>query len=142
MATSALRAAPARARAGAGAAANAAYGLGAAALAAEAAVHVQQFAALFDEVRWIGPLFLANAASVLVILAGLAFARTRVLAALGGVAISALALGGLVISYGTGLLGWQEAGLRTPTAIAMTAEVVAVIALAAGLAASAAAGPR
>jgi hypothetical protein len=120
------------------AAASVAYGLGAVALAAEAAVHVQQFASLFSGVRWIGPLFIANAVAIAIVLAGLAAARTRVVAALAGVGISAVALGSLVISYGVGLFGWQEAGWRTPTAIAMVAEVSAVILLAAGLAASAA----
>ena len=114
-----------------------AYTLGAAALAAEAVVHVQQFASLFHDVRWIGPLFIANAVAIVIVLAGLAYGRTRILAAAGGVVISAAALGGLIISYGTGLFGWQEAGWRTPTAIAMVAEVSAVLLLAAGLAASA-----
>jgi hypothetical protein len=125
-----------RLRADAHVAASVAYGLGAVALAAEAAVHVQQFASLFDDVRWIGPLFLANAAAIVVVLAGLAAARTRVLAALAGVGISAVALAGLVISYGTGLFGWHEAGFRTPIAIAMAAEVAAVLLLAAALAAT------
>lgn len=116
------------------AAAGAAYGLGAVALAVEAAIHVQQFIVLFDDVRWIGPLFIVNAAAIVVVLAGLAFAPTRVLAALAGVLISALALGSLAISYGTGLFGWQESGLRAPTAIAIAAEVVAMVLLTAGLA--------
>ena len=51
-------------------------------------------------------------------------------------ALDFLALGALIISYGTGLFGWQEGGFRTPTAIAMIAEVVAVISLALGMAAS------
>jgi hypothetical protein len=139
MATSALprgdhaspRAVPVRA------AASAAYGLGAVALAAEGAVHVQQFVSVLDGVRWIGPLFIANAVAIVVVLAGLAAARTRIVAALAGIGISAVALGSLVISYGTGLLGWQEAGWRTPIAIAVAAEVAAVLLLAAGLAASA-----
>jgi hypothetical protein len=78
----------------------AAYALGAVALAAEAAVHVQQFADLFHGVRWIGPLFLANAVAIVVVIAGLALPRTRQLAPLAGVVISALALGSLVVSYG------------------------------------------
>jgi hypothetical protein len=118
-------------------AAMAAYGLGGIGLAAEAVVHVQQFISDFSGVRWIGPLFLVNAAAIVVVLAGLAYARTRIPAAVAGVAISALALGALVISFGTGLFGFQEAGFRTATAIAMIAEVVAVIALSLGLAASA-----
>jgi len=115
------------------AAAPAAYALGALLLAGEAAVHVQQYVAEFHDVRWVGPLFLANAAAVLVTIAGLTQPRTRRLAALAGVVISALALGSLVISYGNGLFGWQEAGFRTPVALAMITEVGAVIVLAAAL---------
>jgi hypothetical protein len=138
MATSALPQASDRSRMAMDAhgAALAAYGLGAVGLVAEAVVHVQQFISLFSGVRWIGPLFLLNAVAILVVLAGLAYARTRVAAAVAGLTISALALGALIISYGTGLFGWQEAGFRTPIAIAMIAEVVAVISLAVGLAAS------
>ena len=117
-------------------AATAAYGLGAVGLAAEAVVHVQQFISLFSGVRWIGPLFLLNAVAIVVVLAGLAYSRTRVAAAVTGVTISALALGALIISYGTGLFGWQEGGFRTPITIAMIAELVAVISLALGMAAS------
>ena len=117
-------------------AATAGYGLGAVGLVAEAVVHVQQFISLFSGVRWIGPLFLLNAAAIVVVLLGLAYARTRAPAAVAGVTISALALGALIISYGTGLFGWHEGGFRTPIAIAMIAEVVAVISLALGMAAS------
>jgi len=115
------------------AAAPAAYALGALLLVGEGAVHVQQFVAEFSGVRWIGPLFLANAAAVLVTIAGLTWPRTRRLAALAGVVISAVALGSLVVSYGTGLFGWQEAGFRTPVALAMITEAGAVILLAAAL---------
>jgi len=114
----------------------AAYTLGALALAGEAAVHLQQYASIFHEVRWIGPLFLANAAASIVTIAGLAYPRTRQLAALAGVVISAVALASLVVSYGHGLFGWQEGGLRAPVAIAVITEVGAVILLSAGLAAS------
>jgi hypothetical protein len=115
------------------AAAPAAYALGALLLAGEAAVHVQQFVSEFQHVRWIGPLFLANAVAVVVTIAGLAYPRTRPVAALAGVVISAVALGSLVISYGHGLFGWQEVGFRTPIALAMIAEAGAVILLAAAL---------
>ena len=113
--------------------AAAAYALGAVLLAGEAAVHVQQYVDEFHDVRWIGPLFLANAVAVVVTIAGLTQARTRPLAALAGVVISAIALGSLVISYGNGLFGWQEAGFRTPVALALITEVGAVILLAAAL---------
>jgi hypothetical protein len=112
----------------------AAYALGAVALAGEAAVHIQQYATLFHGVRWIGPLFLANAAACVVAAAGLAFEPTRQLAALAGIVVSVLALGGLAVSYGHGLFGWQEGGFRTAVELTIIAEVAAVILLAAGLA--------
>jgi hypothetical protein len=115
------------------AAAPAAYALGAVALVGEAAVHVQQYVSVFHDVRWIGPLFLANAVVILVTLAGLTQPRTRRLAALAGIVISAVALASLVVSYGTGLFGWQEAGFRTPVALAMITEAAAVILLAMAL---------
>ena len=115
----------------------AAYALGAVALAGEAVVHVQQYASLFHEVRWIGPLFLANAVASVVVIAGLVYGRTRDLAALAGIVVSALALGSLVVSYGHGLFGWQEAGFRTPVELAVIAELASVILLSAGLAARA-----
>ena len=115
------------------AAAPAANALGALLLAGEAAVHVQQFVSEFHDVRWIGPLFLANAAAVVVTIAGLNLPRTRPLAALAGVVISAVALGSLIVSYGNGLFGWQEAGFRTPVALAMITEAGAVILLATAL---------
>jgi hypothetical protein len=114
-----------------------AYATGAAALAAEAAVHIQQYDKLVGEVPWIGPLFLANAAACAAIVAGLAFRPTRQVAALGGVVISALALGGLVVSYGQGLFGWQEAGFRTEVAVGVVTAVVATIALSLALAVAA-----
>jgi hypothetical protein len=116
----------------------AAYALGALLLAGEAAVHVQQYFSTYHEVRWIGPLFLANGAACLAAIAGLAYGRTRQLAALAGIVISAVALGGLVVSYGQGLFGWQEAGFRTAVALAVIAEVGAVILLSIALAASSA----
>jgi len=120
--------------------AAAAYVLGAGALAGEAAVHVQQYASLLHEVRWIGPLFLANAAACVVTIIGLAYGRTRALAALAGVVISVLALGSLAVSYGHGLFGWQEGGFRTAVAIAVITEVCAVILLSAALTTAAARG--
>jgi hypothetical protein len=115
------------------AAAPAAYALGALLLAGEAVVHVQQYVSEFHDVRWVGPLFLANAAAIVVTIAGLTLVRTRRLAALAGIVISAVALGSLVVSYGHGLFGWQEAGFRTPIALAMITEAGAVILLAMAL---------
>lgn len=118
-----------------------AYATGAAALAGVAAVHVQQYVTLVHAIRWIGPLFLANAAACAVIVVGLAFRPTRQLSALSGVAVSVLTLAGLVVSYGEGLFGWAESGFRTAIALDVVTTVVATIALTAGLA-IAAARPR
>jgi hypothetical protein len=112
----------------------AAYALGALLLAGEAAVHVQQYASIFHEVRWIGPLFLANAAASVTAIAGLAYPQTRRLAALAGVVISAVALASLVVSYGQGLFGWQEFGFRTPIALAVITEIGSVVLLSTALA--------
>jgi hypothetical protein len=113
------------------AAVPAAYALGALLLLGEGAVHVQQYVSEFNDVRWIGPLFLANAVAVVVVtIAGMTLPRIRRLAALAGVVISAVALGSLIVSYGTGLFGWQEVGFRTPVALAMVTEAGAVILLA------------
>ena len=117
----------------------AAYALGALMLAGEAAVHIQQYVAIFHEVNWVGPLFLANGAACLVAVVGLVYRRTRRVAALAGVIISVVALGSLVVSYGHGLFGWHEGGFRTPVALVTIAEVAAVLLLSAALAAS---GPR
>jgi hypothetical protein len=116
---------------------HAAYLLGALALAGEAAVHVQQYAAFIHTVRWIGPMFLVDAAVCAVIVIGLLAPRTRVLAALAGVATSAVALASLVVSYGRGLFGWHEAGFRAPLAWAVVTETGAVLLLTSALAGAA-----
>jgi hypothetical protein len=115
---------------------------GALALAGEAAVHIQQYFALFHEVRWIGPLFLANAVACAAAIGGLADRRTRGLAALAGVAISAVALASLIVSYGEGLFGWQEAGFRPIVELTVTFELAAVVLLSAALAAAASSPAR
>jgi hypothetical protein len=118
-----------------------AYATGAAALAGEGAVHVEQYVTLVHPVPWIGPLFLANAAACAAIIVGLALRPTRQLASLGGVVVSALALGGLVVSYGQGLFGWREIGFRTSIAVAVITAVVATIALTLALAIGGARSP-
>jgi hypothetical protein len=70
------------------------------------------------------------------VIAGLAYAPTRQLAAPAGIVVSVVALGSLVISYGYGLFGWQEAGWRAAITLIVISEMGAVIFLAAGLAAS------
>jgi hypothetical protein len=122
--------------------ATAAFALGALLLAGEAAVHAEQFVALFSGVAWIGPLFLLTAAGCVVTIAGLAYRPTRRLAALAGVVLSVLALAGLVVSYGQGLFGWQEGGFRTEVALAVISEAGAVVALCTALALQPAAARR
>ena len=118
--------------------AGVAFGLGALMLAGQAAVHIQQYASVVHGVRWIGPLFLANAAASVAAIAGLAYPRTRQLAAFAGVVISVGALAGLVLAYGRGLFGFFEGGFRTAIELAVISEVGAVILLSAGLTATAA----
>jgi hypothetical protein len=116
----------------------AAYALGALLVAGQAAVHLEQYLDLYHGVRWIGPFFLADALMSVLVVAGLAFRKWRPLAALAGIVVAGGALGGLAVSYGRGLFGWQEIGFGTPIELAVFFEVAAVIVLAAGLAADAA----
>jgi hypothetical protein len=115
-----------------------AIALGALMLAGEAAVHIQQYASVVHGVRWIGPLFIANAAACIAAIAGLAYPRTRQLAAFAGVVISVAALASLVVAYGRGLFGFFEGGFRTAIVLAVVTEVGAVVLLSAALAAAAA----
>jgi hypothetical protein len=116
-----------------------AIALGALMLAGEAAVHIQQYASVVHGVRWIGPLFIANAAACIAAIAGLAYPRTRQLAAFAGVVISVAALASLVVAYGRGLFGFFEGGFRTAIVLAVVTEVGAVVLLSAALAVAAAA---
>jgi hypothetical protein len=77
---------------------------------------------------------MSNAAACAVTIVGLACRPTRQAAALGEVVVSALALGGLVVSYGQGLFGWQEVGFGACIAVAVITAVVATIALTLALA--------
>ena len=116
---------------------NVLFRAGALALVGEAVVHVQQYFALFHDIRWIGPLFLANAVACAAAIAGLARPRTRDLAALAGVAISSVALVSLIVSYGQGLFDWQEGGFRPVIELTVLFELAAVVLLSAALAAAA-----
>jgi hypothetical protein len=115
----------------------AAYALGALLLAGQAAVHIEQYVDLYHNVRWIGQLFIADAVASALVVAGLAFRKWQPVAALAGVVIAAGALGGLAVSYGRGLFGWQEVGFATPIELAVIFELGAVIVLGAALAADA-----
>jgi len=134
VATSSAATQPVRTASGREALPLAAYALGGVGLAGEAVVHVQQYFSLYHQVSWIGPLFLINAVACIVAIAGLSYAPTRGLAALAGIVISLVALVSLVVSYGNGLFGWQEAGWRPAITWIVVAEAGAVLFLAAALA--------
>jgi hypothetical protein len=58
------------------------------------------------------------------------------------VAISAVALASLIVSYGEGLFGWQESGFRPVIELTVTFELAAVVLLSAALAAAASSPAR
>jgi hypothetical protein len=122
-----------------GRAAGALRTLGALAVLIVGAVHLQQyFADYFSVVPIIGPLFVLNFAGATVI--GLALlvpaARLRLLhtlLALGGIGLAATSFVFLFISEHQPLFGFQDYGYRAGILIALAAEAVAVVALAAYL---------
>lgn len=118
--------------------------IGALALLVVGGIHLEQYkVAHFSVVPTIGPLFLANfvaaTATGLVLLIPIrASAGPRRLlfdsaVALAGIGVSAGALIGLLISERTPLFGFMDAGYRLEIVIALAAESVATISLAAFL---------
>ena len=111
--------------------------LGALAVLVVGAVHLQQyFGAGIGTVSVIGPLFLLNFAGAMVI--GLALlipsARMRVLhllLALGGIGLAATSFVFLFVAEHQSLFGFRESGYRAAIVIALAAEAVAAVALAA-----------
>jgi hypothetical protein len=114
--------------------------VGAVAVLVVGAVHLQQYFAYgFDTVPVIGPLFLLNFAGATVIGLGLLIpgARMRVLhplLALGGIGLAATSFVFLFVSEHQPLFGFQEHGYRAGIVVALAAEAVAVVTLAAYLA--------
>ena len=117
--------------------------LGAVAVLAVGAVHLQQyFADYFRVVPIIGPLFLLNFAGATLIGLGLLVPAARLrlvhlLFALGGIGLAATSFVFLFISEQRPLFGFQDYGYRPGIVIALAAEAVAVVTLAAYLAARA-----
>lgn len=111
--------------------------LGAIAVLVTGAVHLEQyFGAHIGTVSIIGPLFLLNFAGATVIGLGLLIpsARLRVvhlLLALGGIGLAATSFVFLFVSEYQSLFGFQESGYRPAIVIALAAEAVAAVALAA-----------
>ena len=114
--------------------------LGAVAVLVVGAVHLQQYLAdHFDVVPIIGPLFALNFAGATLIGLGLLVpaARLRVvhlLLALGGIGLAATSFVFLFVSEHQPLFGFQDYGFRTAILVALAAEAVAVVSLAAYLA--------
>jgi hypothetical protein len=114
--------------------------LGGVAVLVVGAVHLQQYlTAGFDSVRVIGTLFLLNFAGATVIGLGLLVPVARVrplhfLFALGGIALAGTSFVFLFVSEHMSLFGFQEQGYRSAIVVALVAEAIAVVALAAYLA--------
>ncbi|HZT85925.1 MAG TPA: hypothetical protein VE984_11005 [Gaiellaceae bacterium] len=114
--------------------------VGAVAVLVVGVVHLEQyFAVHIDSVPTIGTLFLLNFAGASVIGLGLLIPApplrvVRLLLALGGVALAATSFVFLFVSEHQPLFGFQEHGYRAAIVVALAAEAVAVVTLAAYLA--------
>ena len=114
--------------------------IGAIAVLVVGAVHLQQYIGdHFDVVPVIGPLFALNFAGATVIGLGLLVPAARlravhVLLALGGIGLAATSFVLLFVSESRPLFGFQDYGYRPGIVIALVAEAVAVVTLAAYLA--------
>lgn len=112
--------------------------IGACAVLVVGAVHLQQYLSGYSSISIIGPLFVLNFVGATVI--GLALlvpvARLRAVhgvLALGGIGLAATAIVFLLISEHQPLFGFHEHGYRAAIVIALAAEAVAVVTLAAFL---------
>jgi hypothetical protein len=114
--------------------------IGAIAVLVVGAVHLQQyFSYHLNAVPTIGPLFVLNPAGAVVIGLGLLVPAERLrlvhgLLALGGIGLAATSFVFLFISEHQPLFGFHEHGYRAAIVIALAAEAVAVVTLAAYLA--------
>jgi hypothetical protein len=113
--------------------------VGAIAVLVVGAVHLEQYLDGYSSVSVIGPLFLLNFIGAAVIGLGLLapaarLRRAHVLLALGGIGLAATSFVFLFVSEHQPLFGFQESGYRAAIVIALVAEAVAVVALAAYLA--------
>jgi hypothetical protein len=109
--------------------------LGAALVAGTAAIHLHLWLAGYQHVPRVGPLFLAQAVSGLVLAPVLAAGR-HIIVVLGAAVYMAASAGGLLLSATVGFLGVHD-GLGVPwAATSLTVELVgAVLLAAAGVAA-------
>src|SRR5581483_4437138 len=95
-------------------------------------VHIDQdFAADYDKVSVIGPLFVLKFAGATIIAAGLVapLRRLHPLLALAGIGLAATSIVFLFISESQPLFGFRERGSSPPIVIALAAEAIAVAVL-------------
>jgi hypothetical protein len=113
--------------------------MGALATLVVGAVHLQQYLSGYSSVSVIGPLFVLNFAGATAIGLGLLAPVARLrpihgLLALGGIGLAATSFVFLFISEHQPLFGVQEHGYRAAIVVALAAEAIAVVSLAAYLA--------
>lgn len=93
-------------------------------------VHLELWRSGYRGIRYIGPLFVANVAISAVVAVAVLVVRDRRVA-VAGVALAAGSLAALVASRTVGLLGFTERAWTDDAVRALTAEVGAIVALAA-----------
>jgi hypothetical protein len=114
--------------------------MGAIAVLVVGAVHLQQYLTGYDAISIIGPLFVLNFAGAAAIGLGLLVPVARLqplhgLLAVGGIGLAATSIVFLFISEHHSLFGFHEYGYRAAIVIALAAEAISVVTLAAYLAA-------
>jgi hypothetical protein len=113
--------------------------IGAVAVLVVGGVHLQQYLSGYNSISVIGPLFLLNFAGATAIGLGLLVPAARLrfvhgLLALGGIGLAATSIVFLFISEHQPLFGFHEHGYRAAIVVALAAEAIAVVTLAAYLA--------
>jgi hypothetical protein len=113
--------------------------IGAIAVLVVGGVHLQQYLSGYSAISIIGPLFVLNFVGATVIGLGLLVPAARLrtvhgLLALGGIGLAATSIVFLFISEHQPLFGFHEHGYRAAIVIALAAEAVTIVSLAAYLA--------
>jgi hypothetical protein len=107
--------------------------------------HIEQFAGgHYSVIPTIGTLFVLNFAAATVFAGGLAVPHRGVslVSGLGGVAVAAGSLAGLLLSESVGVFGFMEAGYRPAILLSIGLDVATIALLSVYLISSAGRGPR
>ncbi|WP_051471383.1 hypothetical protein [Patulibacter minatonensis] len=108
-------------------------GLAAIAVGVGAWEHAHLYHDGYSSIRWIGPLFLVNAITSLIVILAL-IARRPVVFALGSLAISVGSIVAIVLTRnGDGLFGFRESGYDAAAGLTLGAEIAAVLLTVAGV---------